>query len=122
MMRGRAVRDDVRATLEGMLTGEDRPTAIFCFNSFDAEQVYLLAGELGFKIPGDLSLLYFGATRRESALAKRVTCVGVEESEVGIQAVKLLEGMAAGRIPHESNQKIEVPLTLLPGETVGPPH
>jgi DNA-binding LacI/PurR family transcriptional regulator len=120
MMRGQAVRDGIRTTLKEMLTGKDRPTAICCFNSLDAEHAYLLAGELGFKIPGDLSLIYFGAARREGALAERVTCVGVEESEVGIQAVKLLEGMAAGRIPHESNKKIEVPLTLLPGETVGP--
>ena len=118
-LRGPTARDTVRGTLRRLLQGPDRPTAILCFNSFDAEQVYLLAGELGFKIPDDLSVIYFGARRRESALAERTTCVSTDECEIGVQAVKLLDEMGSGRISHDSNQKIEIPLTLLPGETVG---
>ena len=120
-LSGQKARDAIRSTLEELLSGRDRPTAIQCFNSFDAEQVYLLAGELGITIPGDLSLIYFGAKRRKGALAQRFTCVGVDEREVGIQAAKLLDDMSSGRMTHDSNLKIEVPLTLLPGETVTVP-
>lgn len=123
LMRGAAIRDRVRSSLQSLLEAKDRPTAILCFNSFDAEQVYLLAGELGFKIPSDLSLIYFGSDRRESALSQRFTCVGASLGKIGYEAIQILDAMSSDRMPHDSNHKVEVPLTLLTGETVGPaPH
>ena len=120
MIRSPSVYDELRALLKEVLRSQNRPTAILCFNSFDAEQVYLLAKELGFTIPEDLSLIYFGGDRRDSALAQRLTCIAVIESEVGVQAFRLLDAIGVGRVAHDSNQKIEIPLKLLPGQTVGP--
>ena len=120
-LRGDHARNAIQRALRELLLADDRPTAIQCFNSFDAGQVYLLAGELGFRVPEDLSLIYFGSQRREGALAQRLTCVGVDGYAIGVRACQLLDQMNAGLVPHESDQKIEIPLVLLPGETVGPP-
>ena len=120
LMRGPSVRDRVRAGLKSLLEAEDRPTAILCFNSFDAEQVYLLAGELGFNIPGNLSLIYFGSNPRESALSQRFTCVGAPFAKIGLEAIQILDAMSSDRMPHDSNHKVEASLELLPGQTLGP--
>ena len=120
LMRGPTMRDRVRASLKTLLEAEDRPTAILCFNAYDAEQVYLLAGELGYDIPKNLSLIYFGSDHRESALSQRFTCAGASLDKIGLEAIKILEDMSSDRMLHGSNHKVEVPLRFIKGETVEP--
>lgn len=114
-------RQALREALVELLDSANAPTAIHCANLPDAEQVYLLAGELGLSIPRDLSLIYFGDSRSSGGLAQRLTCVAVDAESIGLQAGKLLEEMCSERIPRDSNERIEVSLTLLPGETVCAP-
>ena len=115
-------REAIRDALQELLQGSDRPTAIHCANLPDAEQVFLLAGEMGMSIPRDLSLVYFGDSRPSGGLAQRLTCVAVDTQSIGLQAGGLLKEMDAGRGLPASSQRMEVPLTFLPGETVCPPR
>jgi len=115
---GSHARAAIAHVLEELLADVDRPTAIHCANLPDAEQVYMLAGEMGLSIPKDLSLIYFGDNRRLGGLAQRLTCVAVAAEQIGQRAGKLLEEMIAGSVSLMTNERIEIPLTFLSGETV----
>jgi DNA-binding LacI/PurR family transcriptional regulator len=115
------VREALRQVLVELLGTVDRPTAIHCANLPAAEHVFLLATEMGFSIPKDLSLIYFGDSRPSDGLALRLTCVAVDAQTTGHRAGTLLEKMVGGQLPQDADQRIEIPLTFLPGETVGPP-
>jgi GntR family transcriptional regulator, arabinose operon transcriptional repressor len=117
--RGQAA-EAIRVALTELFLQPNRPTAIVCGNLPDAEQVYLQAETLGLKIPRDLSLIYFGGTWREHGLAERISCVAVNEHEVGARAAQLLHEMRSGQRPLDNDERIEFPVSLLPGETIGP--
>jgi DNA-binding LacI/PurR family transcriptional regulator len=111
--------DLVRGILREMLDGDERPTAIFCGNQVDAEQVYFSAMELGLQVPRDLSIVHFGGTWRNGPLAQRLSCVAVDEHMVGVRAGVLLSEMRSGKRPLDSDERIQLRVTLLPGETLG---
>ncbi len=117
----KGMRDAIREILEQILSDENRPTAIFCGSLFEMDLIYFIANDMGFNIPGDLSLIYFGDNRHRGIMAQRFTCVARNERELGVQAGRLLCEMSSGMKPHDSQDRIEIPLELLPGETVGPP-
>ena len=118
---GAPAREAIREALVELLGAADRPTAIHCANLPDAEQVFLLVGEMGLSIPKDLSLIYFGDSHPTGGLAQRLTCVGVDAQSIGLQAGRLLVKMRSGNALPDASPRIEVPLTLLPGETVCTP-
>jgi len=115
---GRHAREAIREVLVELLHSPQRLTAIYCANLPDAEQVFLLAGELGLSIPRDLSLIYFGDSRRIGALAQQLTCVAVDAESIGRTAGVLLKEMASGSPSQDPGLRIDIPVTLLPGETV----
>jgi DNA-binding LacI/PurR family transcriptional regulator len=110
--------DLIRSNLHEMLCDAERPTAIFCGNQTDAEQVYLLAPELGMRIPRDLSVIHFGGTWRNGPLAQRLACVAVDEHELGVRASQLLSEMRDGNRPLNSDKCVLLPVSLLPGDTL----
>ena len=110
----------IREVLRTWSTSKERPTAIFCGSLPDAEQIYLLAAELGWRIPEDLSLAYFGGTWLNNALAERITCVAVDAQAIGARASEILSEMRSGMMPIDSEERIVFPVTLMPGETLGP--
>ena len=116
---GAAAQPAVREALRVWNTSQERPTAIFCGSSPDAEQIYLLASELGWRIPEDLSLIYFGGTWPNGVLAERITCVAVDEQAIGARASELLNEMRSGARPIDDQERIVFPVTLMPGETLG---
>jgi GntR family transcriptional regulator, arabinose operon transcriptional repressor len=109
----------IRSALTELFARPNRPTAIFCGNLTDAEQVYLQAESFGLKIPRDLSLIYFGGSWREHGLAQSISCVAVSEHEVGARAAQLLHEMRSGTRPLDDDERFEFPVSLLPGETIG---
>ena len=119
--RGKYAHEAIARILKDVLFQENRPTALQCFSSFDAEQVYLVANDLGFRIPEDLSLVYFGSKERETPLSRRIVCVGVDTREIGRRACRVLHEIIDGKTPYDNNVTHEVPLELLEGETVAPP-
>jgi GntR family transcriptional regulator, arabinose operon transcriptional repressor len=113
----RAIHD----TLAALLQQEDRPTALCCHNLPDAEQVYVQAGQFGLRIPEDLSLVYFGGAWRPGPLAQHISCVGIDEAKLGLEAGRLLAAISAGRVPHDADDKVEIPVEFLPGGTIRSP-
>jgi DNA-binding LacI/PurR family transcriptional regulator len=111
----------IRSRLTQLFKRQERATAIFCGNLSDAEQVYLEAAELGLSVPRDLSLVYFGSVWRESPLAQRMTCVGVDEHAIGRRAAQLLQEMRSGSRPLDDEEEVVFPIQLCQGETLAPP-
>jgi DNA-binding LacI/PurR family transcriptional regulator len=115
---GSQLREPIRNALEKLLAESPRPTAVFCGNIGHAEQIYLQAEELGLEIPRDLSLVAFGGTWRGHGLAERISCVAVDEHEVGAKAVELLHEMRSGKRALDNGERIVFPVSMLPGETI----
>jgi DNA-binding LacI/PurR family transcriptional regulator len=109
----------METAVDRLLRLPDRPTALFA--SFDsiAEMIYLqlLRGELS--VPRDVSLVSFGGKSRFGPMQQRLTSVTVDEEKIGRLAVELLNEMRAGRLPIESDDRIEIELGLSEGETLG---
>ena len=100
---------------------EDRPTALCCHNLPDAEQVYIQAGQFGLRVPQDLSLVYFGGTWRPGSLAQHISCVGIDEAKLGLEAGRVLAEISTGRLPYDADHRVEIPVEFIPGETICPP-
>src|SRR5262249_2742300 len=109
---------EILRMLEAVCRRPDRPTAIFA--SFDslAEELYLLLGRLGLRVPGDVSLISFGGARRDGAMAKRLTSVTVDEAQMARQAAALLDQMRRGELPLEHDATHHIPLGLSEGESL----
>jgi DNA-binding LacI/PurR family transcriptional regulator len=107
--------------LPKLLSQRNPPTAIFAGFDPNAEHIYLAAQRLGIRIPDDLSLLSFGGARREGAILKRLTAITIDEVAAGKKAVELLQEMRVGRRPIRDAETIHLPLSVVPGETLGSP-
>jgi DNA-binding LacI/PurR family transcriptional regulator len=113
------IRADRRldAALE-MLSSDSRPTALVAYSSDVAMAFLQAAGQLGLRIPHDLSLVMFGDGPSHH-ICRPVTTACYNMGEVGRHAVRLLL------------KKIEEPSRVLPaiavqpwffqGNTSGPP-
>ena len=110
----------IHRTLDELFSRPNPPTALFCGNTPDAEEVYLHAESLGLKVPRDLSILNFGGTWREHGLAERISCLAVDEHAMGACAAQLLREMRTGKRPLNDDEQIMFPVSLMPGETIGP--
>ncbi len=110
----------VKANLEELLGSHTSPTGIFCAFDSEAELVYLLLGQMGVKVPEEVSLIGFGGTWREGAISRRLTSVAVDEEELGRNAVTLLDEMRRRERPINDTTEIIMPLCLTGGETLGP--
>jgi GntR family transcriptional regulator, arabinose operon transcriptional repressor len=110
----------VEKNLRQLLGLAKPPTAIFCAFDSEAELVYLLLQRFGVRVPEDMSVVGFGGTWREGALARLLTSVAVDEEELGRKAVKLLEEMRWRRKPLDDMTEILMPLSLSDGQTLGP--
>lgn len=117
---GEQTRDAIRRTLTKMFSSDRRPTALFCGHIGHAEQIYLQAEDFGLKVPRDLSLIAFGGMWRGDGLAERISCVAVDEYEVGARAARLLREMRSGKRALDNDERVEFPVQMLPGETLGP--
>jgi len=111
--------DAILAALEAMLSGGNRPTAILA--SFDplAELIYLLLGQLGMRVPEDVSLVGVGGTWRQGAITSRLTSITIDEVELGRRAAQILQEMCEGTRPLDDAEKTFVPTGLAEGQTVG---
>jgi len=111
----------VEAELHRLLSKETPPTAIFAtFDSY-CEQIYLLLNRMGLRIPEDISLVSLGGTRRQGALANRLTAITVDEIRMGSDAIELLEQMRVGKIALDANETRMMPLGIHAGQTLAEP-
>lgn len=118
-LSNKSASEAIAQALDAVLSGSGRPTAIFCGNQPDAEQVYLFAAKRNLRIPEDLSLIYFGGTWRDHGIAERISCIAVNEHDVGARAAELLHEMRTGKRALDNDERFEFPVSVLPGETIG---
>lgn len=109
----------MRETLERMFAGPVRPTAIFASFDTTAELIYLLLGQMGLRVPEDVSLVGFGGTDRQGAIISRLTSVAVSGAELGRRAGELLQEIRIGLRPASDEEEIHMPLILTDGQTLG---
>jgi LacI family transcriptional regulator len=91
-----------------LLTAEQRPTALFCFNDRMAMGVYRAAAELGLSIPGDLSVIGFDNQELIcDGLYPTLSSVQLPHYQMGARAVAQLlalietPGRPPGPVTHE---------------------
>ncbi len=70
--------------------GEDRPTAVFCFNDHAALRTYATIREAGLKIPDDISLMGFDDYEMAALAEVPLTTVGHPKSRLGKWAAEIL--------------------------------
>jgi len=66
----------------------------------------LLMPQLGLRVPEDVSLLGSAAPLREGALAKRLSCVVVDEVAAGRRGRSLLHEMRSGERSHRQRRRV----------------
>ena len=113
--------ENVRAALEGMLSRSPRISALFCNDEQCAEELYLWALDQGLRVPGDLSIICAGDAAREGAIARRLACVSIDESQLGQKAAELLQEINSGMRPMQDAETVHVPLSVSEGDTVAQP-
>jgi len=110
---------ELAPALAGLLARPDRPTAIYATFDSVAEAIYLQLMRLGVRVPQDISLAGFGGIARTSATLRSLTSVTVDETQIGRQAVDLLERMRRRELPLEHDETFVMPIGLSPGQTLG---
>ncbi len=111
----------IEEALRKMFDRPDPPTAIV--TSFDtvAEVVFLVLQRLGLRVPEDVSLIGFGGRERSGAMIGRLTSVVMDGAEVGRMAYDMLGEMREGKRPIHDTQRVDIPLDIYKGQTLGPP-
>jgi len=114
------LENEFREALGRMFSGPDRPTAIFSTFDSAAELIYLILGQMGLRVPEDVSLVGFGGTDRRGAILSRLTSVAISGEELGRRAGEILQEIRLGLRPANDNEAIHMPLMLIEGQTLGP--
>jgi LacI family transcriptional regulator len=79
-----------------LLARPDRPTAIFAANDLAAMGVYQVAGEMGLRIPADLSVIGFDNLRETAYLNPALTTVDQFVERMGFLATEILAKLVNG--------------------------
>lgn len=88
---GARLEDGYRAGLEFFRDRtEDRPTAVTCYNDLVALGLIRALGELGLRVPEDVSIIGYDDIQMASYAGVPLTTIRVPKIEMGIQAAKLL--------------------------------
>jgi LacI family transcriptional regulator, galactose operon repressor len=106
-----------------LLTADQRPTALFCFNDRMAAGAYRAAAELGLSIPDDLSVVGFDNQELVSeALYPALSTVQLPHYEMGARAVTQLLALTGtpGRPPGPVTQEM-LPCPLVARASVTSP-
>ncbi|NNN33878.1 LacI family DNA-binding transcriptional regulator [Streptomyces sp. S3(2020)] len=103
-----------------LLSGPDRPTAVFAVNDIASVGVLSAAEELGLRVPRDLSVVGYDNTRIASLRHVWLTTVDSANHEVGRRAARCLldrfeDGGGAGRV------HLAAPTLEIRGTTAEPP-
>jgi len=80
-----------------LLTGKDRPTAIFCTNNMMALGAFTAIQEIELRCPDDISLLGFDDFYWATLLRPKLTVVSQPAREMGMMAARMLIDQIEGR-------------------------
>lgn len=111
-----AVPGDTRLGFEQamkLLQMTPRPTAIYAASDLYAKCVYAAAGELGLRIPDDLSVVGFSDDGFAEVMQPGLTTVQQHPYEVGRKAAELVLGRSMGRVTDTEAQEVRMPVGLV---------
>jgi LacI family transcriptional regulator len=100
-----------------LLTGPDRPTAVFAANDMSALGVMKVAGELGLRVPEDLSVIGFDDIPEAVRSLPPLTTVAQPLHDLGAQALRMLIELLDG---HEVPGHVQLPAELVVRASTGP--
>jgi len=108
---------NLQPELEGyrrLLTQPDRPTAVVAVNNYFAYNLIQVAGELGLRVPDDLSVIGVGGSRTAHRCNPALTYLQQDFEKIGTEAYEAL------RVYVENNtvRNSVVPAALVPGHSV----
>jgi LacI family transcriptional regulator, xylobiose transport system transcriptional regulator len=101
-----------------LLSGPDRPTAVFTGNDLQAMGLYQAARELGLRIPEDLSVVGFDDLDVARWMHPQLTTVRQPLCDMAVAATELALSLAAG--DHPLQPRIEVATELVVRESTAP--
>ncbi|MEM9515827.1 MAG: LacI family DNA-binding transcriptional regulator [Actinomycetota bacterium] len=108
-----------RTAARRLLSLDDPPTAIFCYNDQSAMGVYQHAAERGLQSPGDLSVVGFDDQELIAAeLVPGLTTMALPHYEMGYWAVEHLLGIDS----HPEPIQHTIPCRLVERSSVAPPR
>ncbi|MEO3754552.1 LacI family DNA-binding transcriptional regulator [Streptomyces sp. B6B3] len=119
VVRAPLTREDGRAAARALLTGPDRPTAIFAANDLQALGVYQAAREVGLRIPEDLSVVGFDDLPVVAWADPPLTTVHQPLTEMAVAATEL--ALALGRGEQIPQIGVEIATTLVVRNSTAPP-
>ncbi|MDF3143440.1 MULTISPECIES: LacI family DNA-binding transcriptional regulator [unclassified Streptomyces] len=108
-----------------LLTAEQRPTALFCFNDRMAAGAYRAAAELGLSIPGDLSVIGFDNQELVCEVVHpALSTVQLPHYEMGARAVAQLLALTKtpGRPPGPDSQEMLLCPLVARASVASPPR
>ena len=114
---GMTIEDGYQAALQ-LLKLPARPTALLVINDLLAIGALRAAGDLGLRVPADLSVLGYDDIPLASYLAPRLTTSSKDMVRVGREAAKLL--LARIRDPDRPHQRVDIQARFIIRESTGP--
>ena len=92
---------EVQLSARRLLTGPQRPDAIFCWTDLIALEVISVAKELGLDIPNDLAVVGYDNTMFCDFTQNSLTSIDQSGEQLGLQAARLLIERIKGRAEAE---------------------
>jgi LacI family transcriptional regulator len=111
------------ATGRALLSGPDRPTALFVSSDVQALGVLRAAADLGVDVPGGLSVVGFDGIPESAYSIPRLTTVAQPVEEMAVFAAELLiDGIERGATKFASGRVHTIPPVLIERESCAPPR
>ncbi len=114
---GPTIEDGYQAALQ-LLELPQRPTALLVINDLLAIGALRAAGDLGLRVPADLSVVGYDDIPMAGYLTPRLTTSSKDMVRVGREAVKML--LDRIRDPDRPHQRIEIQARFIIRESTGP--
>ncbi|WP_343033871.1 DNA-binding transcriptional regulator CytR [Vibrio agarilyticus] len=103
-----------------LLTQPEPPTAIFCHNDAMAIGAIQEAKKLGFRVPGDLSVIGFDNIQFAQYCDPPLTTIAQPRYEIGRQAMLMMLELLKGHDIHSGSRLLDTKL-MVRGSTAPPP-
>lgn len=114
-------QEEVLAVFDQVRRGEPQaPTALFVTNDIMAAEIVRLAGTQGVAVPRDLSVLGFGNYDCAAQTVPGLTTMAYDRSELGRQAMRLIEDLLAH--PEGGPVQLILPVRLIERGSVAAPR
>lgn len=104
--------DSKYKAIESILTRKDRPTAIFCFDSSAEVLIYLIAQNMGLRVPDDLSIVRYGNNAGDCVISNMITSVWTDPKHVGQAAAQILDEICENKRSMYDSEVMDLPLNF----------